>query len=173
MSFRSPDTCFKDKKLSCYTLKFFRRNRTQLVAYFIPLCDICGAWPTFGGIAAQFNHLSIVLRLATVENIASALLYDSLLSAHLEELARARAEKSSETVDFAQLLSVEQTRFRMQVVSQDAKPIQPAKEVDLKDKPKGKPSAPKADWLPKEEYKAKICREIPQGFRSVISQRRS
>ena len=50
--------------------------------------DICGAWSSFGGIAAQFNHLSIVLLLATTENIAPALLYDSLLSAHLEELAR-------------------------------------------------------------------------------------
>ena len=127
--------------------------------YFIPLRDICGAWSTFGGIAAQFNHLSIVLHLATVENIATALLYDSLLSAHLEELARARAEKSSETVDFAQLLSMEQTRFKLQAVSQASKPGQPVKEKDVKDKPKGKPSVPKADWLPKEEYKAKMAAE--------------
>ena len=96
------------------------------------------------------------MHLDTVENIASSLLYDSLLSAHLEELARARSGKSAETVDFAQLLSVEQTRFKLQAVSQAAKPIQPVKEKGVKDKPKGKPSAPKADWLPKEEYKAKM-----------------
>ena len=95
---------------------------------FIFTADIRGAWSTFGGIAAQFNHLSIVLHLATVENIPSALLYDSVLSAHLEELDMARAEKSSESVDFAQLLSVEQTRFNLQAVTQAAKPSQPVKE---------------------------------------------
>ena len=128
-------------------------------ALFIPRCDICGAWSTFGGIAAQFNHLSIVLHLATVENISSALLYDSLLSAHLEELARARAEKSAEAVDFAQLLSVEQTRFKLQAVAQAAKPTPPVKDPGAKEKGKGKPSVPKADWLPKEEYKAKMAAE--------------
>ena len=128
-------------------------------SHFIPLRDICGAWSTFGGIAAQFNHLSIVLQLATVENIASALLYDSLLSSHLEELARARAEKSTEIVDFAQLLSVEQTRFKLQAVAQAAKPIQPGKDKEPKDQPKGKPSVPKADWLPRAEYKAKMAAE--------------
>ena len=125
-------------------------------ALSIPRCDICGAWSTFGGIAAQFNHLSIVLHLATVGNISSALLYDSLLSAHLEELARARAEKSTEAVEFAQLLSVEQTRFKLQAVAQATKPAPPAKEKE-KEKPKDTPRAPKADWLPKEEYKAEIA----------------
>ena len=96
--------------------------------HFIPWGDIRGAWSKFGGIAAQFNHLSIVLHLASVGNIPSALLYDSLLSTHLEELDMARAEKSSESVDFPQLLPVEQTRFKLKAVSQAAKPSQPVKE---------------------------------------------
>ena len=109
---------------------------------FLSFCDICGAWSTFGGIAAQFNHLSIVLHLATVENTASALPYDSILSTHLGDLARARSEKSSETVDYAQLLSVEQTRFKLQAASHAPNPNQPAKVNDVKDKPKGEPSVP-------------------------------
>ena len=119
--------------------------------------DICGAWSSFGGIAAQFNHLSIVLRLATTENIESALLYDSLLSAHLEELARARAERSAETLDFAQLISVEQTRFKLQAVAQAAKTAPPADKKEKEKVQKDTPVAPKADWLPKKEYLAKMA----------------
>ena len=98
------------------------------------------------------------MRLASVGNIASDLLYDSLLSAHLE-LARARAGESSEAVDFAQLLSAGKNRFKLQAVAQAAKPGPPVKEKEDKDKPKGKPSAPKSDWLSKEEYKAKMAAE--------------
>ena len=94
-----------------------------------------------------------------MENIASALLYGSLLSSHLEELARARAGKSTEVADFAQMLSVEQTRFKLQAVAQASNPIQPGKEKEQKDPLKGKPSVPKADWLPRAEYKAKMAAE--------------
>ena len=79
--------------------------------------------------AAQFNNLSIVLHLATAENIATAVLYDSLLSAHIEELARDRAERATAAVNFAELLPVEQHRFKLQAVSQAAKSATP---VDLK-----------------------------------------
>ena len=105
--------------------------------------------------AAQFNNLSIVLHLATTENIATALLYDSLLPAHLEELASARAERSEDVVDFDELLSVGQPRFNLQAVAQAAKA---APSVDpKKDKlPNDTPSVPKTGWLPKKEYLAKL-----------------
>ena len=45
--------------------------------------DIVGAWSSFGGIASQFAHLSIVLLLATTESVATALIYDALLCANL------------------------------------------------------------------------------------------
>ena len=58
---------------------------------FIFTSDIAGALSSFGGIAAQPDRLSIARRLSAAESIATSLAYDSLFSAHLEELARARA----------------------------------------------------------------------------------
>ena len=60
-----------------------------------------GEWTSFGGIASQFNHISIVLHLATTESIATASIYDSLLSAHLGALALPRAELYTGIPDFA------------------------------------------------------------------------
>ena len=54
---------------------------------FIFAADVCGAWACFGGVAAQLNHLSVVLHIATVDAIGVALTYDQLLKAHLEELS--------------------------------------------------------------------------------------
>ena len=106
-------------------------------------------------LSAQFNNLSIVLALATTENIAISVLYDSLLSAHLEELARACVESSTDVADFAELLSAEHPRFKLKAVSQAAKA---APVVDLaNDKiPKDTPVVPKIGRLPKKEYLAKI-----------------
>ena len=67
---------------------------------FIPTSDICGARPTFG-LSAQLNHSSVVPHLSTTESIPVALLYGQLLSTHLEELARSRADRViSDTPDF-------------------------------------------------------------------------
>ena len=88
---------------------------------FIFAADLCGAWSSFGGIAAQLNNLSLILHLATTESIAAALLYDSLLSDHLEELARSRAERSAAVIDFNEFLSVAQTRFNLEPIAQAAK----------------------------------------------------
>ena len=52
--------------------------------------DIYDAWAIFGGIVDQMGHLSIIPNLATTASVAAALLYDILLSAHVEEIARAR-----------------------------------------------------------------------------------
>ena len=118
--------------------------------------------------------MSIILHLATTESIAAALLYDSILSAHLEELARARVERSAETVDFAGLLSVEQPRFKLQAIAQAVKPA-PANEVQ-KDKAKTKkeqenegPSNKPPGWLPKKEYLAKLAAEKAANERIAIA----
>ena len=106
-------------------------------------------------IAAQFNNRSIALHLATTENIATSVLYDSLLSARLEELARSRAERPTDAVGFAELLSAEQSRFKLQAGPQAAKNATP---VDLKKEKllKDTPVVPKPGWLPKKEYLAKL-----------------
>ena len=98
---------------------------------FIFTADLFGAWSIFGGIVAQFNNLSIILHISTTECIAAAPLYDSLLSAHLEELARARKARSASQVDFAEPLAVGQTRFEIQAAAQAAKPATPAGPLSL------------------------------------------
>ena len=124
--------------------------------------------------AAQLNSVSIIPHLATTESIAAALLYDSILSAHLEELARARVERSADTVDFAQLLSVEQPRFKLQAIAQAVKPT-PANEVQ-KEKTKLKkeqdaegPSNKPPGWLPKKEYLAKVAAEKAANERIALA----
>ena len=128
---------------------------------FILTSDICGAWSSFGGIAAQLDNLSIILHLATTESITAALLYDGLLSAHLEELARSRVERSAAVIDFSELLSVEQTRFKLQAVAQATKKDPPVEKGGKGDKKKEKglgPSTGKPQgWLPKQEYLAKLA----------------
>ena len=119
---------------------------------FISTADVCGAWSSFGGLAAQLNHLSIVLHIATTETIGTALVYDSLLSSHLDELARSRAGRVGDAVDFASLLSNEHHRFKIQAATQTAKPP-PAEKG--KDKGKGRKKK-KETWLPKKEYLAKL-----------------
>ena len=68
---------------------------------------------------------------------------------------RARAERSTDVVDFAELLSADQPRFKLQAVLQAAKA---APVVDLeKDKiPRDTSVVPKIGWLPKKEYLAKL-----------------
>ena len=111
-----------------------------------------GAWSSFGGIAAQLNHLSIVLHIATTETIGTAVLYDNLLSAHLEELARSRAERVGAAVDLSPLLSNERRRFKIQAATQTANPPPVEKGKDEGKERKKK----KETWLPKKEYLAKL-----------------
>ena len=77
---------------------------TDCVLYrmrFIFAADICGDWPSFGGISAHLNGLSAALNIAATDNFQTDLLYDSLLPNRLEELARSRAERVSGATDFA------------------------------------------------------------------------
>ena len=131
---------------------------------FIFAADLCGAWSSFGGIAAQLNNLSLILHLATTESIAAALLYDGLLSAHLEEMARPRAERPAAVIGLSELLSVEQTRFKLQAIAQAAKTpaVEKVEKVEMKQKVKKEvdpPANKPPGWLPKQEYLAKLAAE--------------
>lgn len=66
--------------------------RTRLIL----IDDVCGAWRTFGGLAAHLNHMSVALHLSTAESITTAMIYDQLLSSQLEELARSPDELVSD-----------------------------------------------------------------------------
>ena len=94
---------------------------------FIFADDIVGAWSTFGGISARMNRISVVLHIETTESIASAATYKSLLSPHIEDISRLRAELTIEHPYFSGLLSVGKTRFKIHAVAQSDKPIPPAK----------------------------------------------
>ena len=85
---------------------------------FICASDLFGAWAEFGGIAAQLNSVSILLHIVTTESIAASLIYDGLISTHLGDLDRPRANKKAGAVDFADLMSNEHSRFKIQAVSQ-------------------------------------------------------
>ena len=107
---------------------------------FISTSDILGDWPSLAGITSQFNHLSIAHHLATAESSATALARDSLLCAHIEALARSRAELNPGipdfAPDFASLLSNEQPRFKLQAAAQTAKTA-PLRNIPHKEKATG------------------------------------
>ena len=125
---------------------------------FIFAADICGAWLPFGGLSAQLNNFPVLLHLATTENIATPMAYDSLLSAHLAESARARAERTVGAVDFADLLSTERARSQIQAAAQcvRAPNIPPVKQLKNERKVDKKPDT-KRTWLPEKEYLAKLA----------------
>ena len=130
---------------------------------FILTADLCGAWFPFGGIAAQLNNLSILLHLSAVESIAVAWAYDSILSAHLEELARARADRTAGAVDFVDLLSSENHRFKMQAIAQAGRSAPGSAGAD-RAPPKASTeakatAAPKRKWLPRKQYLAQLAAE--------------
>ena len=92
-----------------------------------------------------------------MEAIGTALTYDQLLKAHLEELARARANGTAGSVDFAELLSNEQHCFKMQAIHQHTKPI---KEKPVKQEKEKKEKADKPPgWLPRKEFLKKKAEE--------------
>ena len=130
-------------------------------ARFVSAADICSACSRFGGLAAQLNNLSPIPHLATTESNEAALFYGSLLSDRLEELARSRAERSAAVIDFDELLSVGQTRFKLQAITQAAKKepaVEKVEKVDKKVKKEVDPLANKSPgWLPKKEYLGKLA----------------
>ena len=79
---------------------------------FFVAAEACKAWDSFGGLIAQLNNLGVVLNIAITENVATALLYDTQLRAHLADLARQRAVN----VDYFMLLSEENVAIKRQTV---------------------------------------------------------
>ena len=124
---------------------------------FIFTADIFGAWAPFGGISSQLNNISVLLHLATTENIATAIAYDAILSTHLAESARASAERTVGAVDFADLLSPERPRFKIQAAAQCVRtPNAPPVKQTKNPKPDKKPETERT-WLPQKEYVAKLA----------------
>ena len=84
----------------------------------ISAADIFGAGVPFGGLSGQPGNISAPLHPETTENIDTEMAYDALLSDHLAESARARAERTVGAVDFVDLLSTEHARFKVQAAEQ-------------------------------------------------------
>ena len=57
---------------------------------FVIAAEMCHAWTPFGGIAAQLNHIAVLLSLATLESAGYAIRYHDLLVSTLADYARAR-----------------------------------------------------------------------------------
>ena len=54
--------------------------------------DLAGAWPGFGGLASELNHLSIAMNISIAESASAALPYGRLIREFLGERARSRRE---------------------------------------------------------------------------------
>ena len=57
---------------------------------FVITAEMCSLWTPFGGLAAQFNHIAVLLTLATLESAGFAIRYHELLVRTLSDYARAR-----------------------------------------------------------------------------------
>ena len=67
---------------------------------FVVTADLCHAWDSFGGMAAQLPQITLLLSLAATENFARAMLYRKEIVRFLSESARARI-----TLNFRSYLS--------------------------------------------------------------------
>ena len=65
-------------------------------------------WGSFGGISAQFSHLSVVLHLAVTETASFAIAYDQELRQKIQRMAR----KRDSAVDFGKLLGGENEEIK-------------------------------------------------------------
>ena len=81
---------------------------------FLITGELCGAWRSFGGLAAQLPHVDIVLNIAKTENIPTALSYDRLVRTDIQERARARGERriDAPSTEFVELLKNGNTKFK-------------------------------------------------------------
>ena len=66
---------------------------------FIFSGDLTNSWCSFGGLQAQFSHLSIVLHLAVTETASFAIAYDQEIRLKIQRMAR----KRDSAVDFGKL----------------------------------------------------------------------
>ena len=81
---------------------------------FLAPGEICGAWLSFGCLAAHLHKLDIVLNLSTPGNISASLSYDRLVRTDIQERARARGDRriSAPPSDSACLLKTENLKFK-------------------------------------------------------------
>lgn len=89
---------------------------------FMVAADLAGAWSAFGGMAAQLNHLSIVMNISITESAAIALSYDRLVREFLAERARSRHEINSPTF-FSEFLSVENPALKLRASAEHPRAI--------------------------------------------------
>ena len=79
---------------------------------FIIAGDLCSAWDTFGGLAAQSTHFGTVLNLAVAENASLAQTYDNKLRAYADELSKFLQKER----EITKLLSEEDQRPEREVL---------------------------------------------------------
>ena len=85
---------------------------------FIVAADLAGAWSAFGGMAAQLNHLSIVINMSVVDSATVALAYDRLVREFLAERARSRHELNGPSF-FSDFLSVENPALKLKALAEN------------------------------------------------------
>ena len=83
---------------------------------FLIAADLAGAWSSFGGLAAQLNHLAIVMNISIVESASVALSYDRLVREFLAGRARSRHEIAGPSF-FGDFLSVENPASKLKAVA--------------------------------------------------------
>ena len=84
---------------------------------FVMTAELCSLWQPFGGVAAQFNHIAVLMSLATLESAGFALRYHELLIRTLAETARARFP-----FDYYTALSEVHEETRRAITSDTARP---------------------------------------------------
>ena len=75
---------------------------------FLLTGDLCGAWDTFGGLAAQLTHLGTVMNLAITENATIAQNYDNKIKTYAQELSKFRQREK----EIIELLMHEDQRIK-------------------------------------------------------------
>lgn len=107
---------------------------------FLITGELCGAWLSFGGLAAQLSHFAIVLNIATTENMSIALSYDRLVRTDIQERARARGERRMRALpsDFIDLLKNENLKFKNMAIREN-----PQNRPPIREPKQGPPSLPK------------------------------
>ena len=105
---------------------------------FALTAELCELWTPFGGIAAQFNHISALLSLATLESAGFAMRYHDLPVRTLADCARARFP-----FDYLTALSEVHEDTRRAIMADTARPsfAPPRNENAPRFQPKGKQRA--------------------------------
>ena len=101
--------------------------------------DLAEAWAGFGGLAAQLNHLAIVMNISIADSAAVALSYGRLVRGFLAERARSRHEMTLGDSFFSDFLSVENpdTKLRATAANPRSAP-QPQPKNVTKEQPNAK-----------------------------------